>query len=552
MSFKKPVFATTALMFLSLTGMVHAATFVVDRFDDTAAAAACTAAANDCSLRGAIITANASIGVADVITLPAGTYNLSVAATGCDLDFAGTNGDLDITNGDLTINGAGAGTTIIDGGDIDRVFDMPVITTASNVIISAVTIRNGTPQIGTSVCTPGGDGGGARVSQGSLTLNDVVVSGNDAVNGGGIRNSATLTVNRSTISGNRATLNAGGDGGGLSSSGGTSTLVNSTVSGNTATANGGGVASGGGTRLRNVTITANTAGDDGGGLFHTSDSGSINVRNTIIAGNSDTAGGNTPDCGQQFPGGAGVVTSEGFNLIGDDEGCGNFATASGDQVGTLASPIDPLIGPLANNGGPTPTHLPLTGSRAIDLANSAGCFSNDANSGSPLAVDQRSFTRPLDGDRDGGVRCDVGAVEVGCGNGVVETDEGCDDGNTTAGDGCNATCALESCGDGVVQSPEGCDDGNTANGDGCNANCILETCGNGTVDAGEDCDDGNSVNTDACTNACRNGVCGDGFVETGSEQCDDGNTKDGDSCSSTCTNVILLLGDGGCSLIRAH
>jgi cysteine-rich repeat protein len=335
----------------------------------------------------------------------------------------------------------------------------------------------------------------------------------------------------------------------LSNSGGTSTLVNSTVSGNTATANGGGVASGGGTRFRNVTITANTAGDDGGGVLHTSDSGSISFRNTIVAGNTDTAGGNAPDCAQQFPGGAGTLDSEGFNLIGDNEGCTFFNDTTGDQIGTPAAPIDPLVGPLANNGGPTPTHLPLAGSRAIDLANSSGCFSNDANNGSLLTVDQRSFTRPLDGDGDGGVRCDVGAVEVGCGNGVVETTEACDDGNTVAGDGCNA-CVLESCGDGTVQSPEGCDDGNTLDGDGCTANCILETCGNGTVDAGEQCDDGNSVNTDACLNTCRNAVCGDGFVETGDEECDDGNTNDGDGCSANCTDVILLVGDGGCSLIR--
>jgi cysteine-rich repeat protein len=69
-----------------------------------------------------------------------------------------------------------------------------------------------------------------------------------------------------------------------------------------------------------------------------------------------------------------------------------------------------------------------------------------------------------------------------CGNGVMEGDEACDDGNTTDGDGCSSTCTIETpppppapcCGDGHLDAGEECDDGNTVSGDGCSADCHLE------------------------------------------------------------------------------
>ncbi len=161
---------------------------------------------------------------------------------------------------------------------------------------------------------------------------------------------------------------------------------------------------------------------------------------------------------------------------------------------------------------------------------------------------------------------------AGCGNGIVDSSEQCDDGNLVNGDGCSSTCQLEvapscgdgnldpgeqcddsnsdntdaclnncqnaSCGDGYVWAGvEQCDDGNLVNGDGCSSTCQLEVapaCGDGNLDPREQCDDGNQDNTDACLNTCQNASCGDGFVWQGQEQCDDGNTTDGDGCSSTC------------------
>jgi|SRR6185436_2275604 len=80
------------------------------------------------------------------------------------------------------------------------------------------------------------------------------------------------------------------------------------------------------------------------------------------------------------------------------------------------------------------------------------------------------------------------------------------------------------CGDGEVDSDEVCDDGNARDGDGCAADCRSnETCGNGIIDPNEFCDDGNSADNDACLNTCVPALCGDGFVQVGVEDCDDGN-----------------------------
>lgn len=91
-----------------------------------------------------------------------------------------------------------------------------------------------------------------------------------------------------------------------------------------------------------------------------------------------------------------------------------------------------------------------------------------------------------------------------CGNGVLDTDEECDDGNTVNGDGCTAQCKMEPfCGDGILNTGEECDDGNAVNGDGCTTQCRIEPlCGNGILNTGEECDDANTVNGDLCTAQC--------------------------------------------------
>jgi cysteine-rich repeat protein len=120
-----------------------------------------------------------------------------------------------------------------------------------------------------------------------------------------------------------------------------------------------------------------------------------------------------------------------------------------------------------------------------------------------------------------------------CGDGVLDTGEACDDGNTLDGDGCSSVCTR--CGDGAVDPREECDDGNTTAGDGCSPACAFEhACGDGLIDHDEECDDGNTVAGDGCSPICSfEHACGDGYVDHG-EDCDDGNTEDGDGCSPRC------------------
>lgn len=117
----------------------------------------------------------------------------------------------------------------------------------------------------------------------------------------------------------------------------------------------------------------------------------------------------------------------------------------------------------------------------------------------------------------------AGALVPACGDGFVDPDEECDDGNAVDTDACLSTCRFARCGDGVVwQGGEGCDDGNQIEGDACRNNCALPSCGDGVLDQGEECDDGDADDTDDCTSRCFFARCGDGFVHQGVEACDGG------------------------------
>ncbi|MEZ4385148.1 MAG: DUF4215 domain-containing protein [Nannocystaceae bacterium] len=133
----------------------------------------------------------------------------------------------------------------------------------------------------------------------------------------------------------------------------------------------------------------------------------------------------------------------------------------------------------------------------------------------------------------------------GCGDGVVDAGEACDDGaDNGEGMACKGDCTLNVCGDGDNGPEESCDDGNLVDGDGCSAACVEEECGNGIVDVDEGCDDGNAVDDDGCTNACALPSCGDGIVQGGAgEACDDGAENGaGKACKGDCS--LNVCGDG--------
>ena len=441
----------------------------------------CDDGASRCTLRAAIMEANALPG-RNIINLPAGTYNLTIAGIGED---AARTGDLDIA-GHLSITGADRATTIIDGGGKDRVFDIlgPSVSPGevrAEVEIVAVTIQNGNlsdiaggPYQPQPPCTgnAGVDatGGGVRIginstltlaesnvhgnsaglgfgggiyNRGSLTITNSDISGNTAYNGGGIagavnitdstvsENAAcstgggiwggsidisystvkdntagqrgagicncgvgvTLTITNSTVSGNNA---GDGIGGGIINFG-TLTVTNSTVNGNTASRGGGIFNDGAMVTLTNSTVSENVALSGIGGIYNDR-GGSLDVANTSIVDNS--GGGilsdgtvvfinaiiaNIPpgvDCGGGF-------TSLGHNL--DSDGTCNLTQP------TDLSNVDPLLGPLQDNGGTTFTHALLPGSPATDAGDDANCPDPD----------QRGVARPQ------GAACDIGAFEFG-------------------------------------------------------------------------------------------------------------------------------------------
>jgi hypothetical protein len=261
----------------------------------------------------------------------------------------------------------------------------------------------------------GGDGGGIYSDLSTTNVSNSNLSTNSALNnGGGIAstNSSSTTLSSSSLTQNTA----GNNGGGLSNSDGSfARLNNNTLNGNSAGVNGGGLTnqsggtaivsqntfshnmaanSGGGiysqnsdTRLSNSTVTLNwAASGNGTGLFN--EVGTFTATSTIVANNES----NLDIGGSAF-------SSGGNNLIGNGSGASGFTNGvNGDLVGTAATPIDPLLGSLQNNGGSTLTHALLSGSPAINAGSNPDNLQNDQRGS--------GFPRTLDGATD------IGAYEV--------------------------------------------------------------------------------------------------------------------------------------------
>ena len=264
----------------------HAATIAVNTTDDE------LNADGDCSLREAIQAANTDAAVdacpagsgADTIVVPTGTYTLSIPGAGED---ANATGDLDIT-ADLTLSGADAATTIIDGAALDRVFHIVRWRSLGcTVEISGMTIRNGSPD---------GSGGGI-LNQGTLALDSSTVSGNTAPGGGGLFNDywgntypSTSTLTNVTFSGNSASqFSGGGVANGYFSS---ATLTNVMFSGNSAPQSGGGMSNDpySSATLTNVTFTGNSA-FLGGGMSDVYAYTTSTLSNVTFSGNTGGPGG---------------------------------------------------------------------------------------------------------------------------------------------------------------------------------------------------------------------------------------------------------------------
>ena len=291
-------------------------------------------------------------------------------------------GELLITK-DVSIVGPGSKLLTISGNNSRRVFHL---TNNALVNISGLRIASG------YTTDPGA---GLRQDSGDLVLSDCTISGNSASFsfGGGISLLGTVLANRCTFSTNS------GLAGGAVYAGGTFKAINCTMIGNQAAGGAAIFSNGGSLLLTNCTITKNsalqyTSSSYGGGI--SLPSGTAILRNSIVAGNSAYDG--FPDC-------YGAFSSVGFNLIGAINGSTGWG-ALGDQIGTTNSYLNPLLGPLQDNGGQTVSVAPQSGSPAIDQGHSSG-----------ILHDQRGHTRPYTNSTIvssplGGDRADVGAVEL--------------------------------------------------------------------------------------------------------------------------------------------
>ena len=308
------------------------------------------------SLREAILAANASVGVADVINAPAGTYVL--ALTGAPEDAAAT-GDLDVS-GDLTIQGSGAATSLIDGNQADRVFDVR----AGSLSLAGLTVRNGFVTGSMSQA----QGGGIR-SLGPLSLINCVVTGNQArgsdasggtpllgvsAQGGGIwQGGPILTLTGTIVSDNQAmgggatgqTATAGGaQGGGIYQLAGTLILTACSVMNNQAT---------GGTAT-SVTGSASGTNVGGGGIFQAASTlaaSSLTLDTTTVSGNR-AAGGTLIGTDAR-----GILTQGGGLLSVVPVTLRNSAVVNNQAVGTAVQLVSggvasgQFIGGAARGGG---------------------------------------------------------------------------------------------------------------------------------------------------------------------------------------------------------
>ncbi len=446
-------FALVAVSLVSFVSPapVRAATVTATAFFDRADGQCATSGAGECTLREAVIYANAHSGT--TIQLLTGKYLLTIGFIYSPSDY----GSFKIKS-NITIIGQERTSTIIDGSPTTyghyRVFKVSDAVVAH---ISNVTIQNGNGGIYSQGnltiaesdirANQSSSGGGGITNVGVLTITNSSVNDNITYNGdgGAIFNYGTATITNSSI---RANTLYYGLGGGIynssfgSPTGGTLTITGTLVHENTIVGGGGGsgtgIYSGGGANpsisMSSSTISRNMFrnADPSMGVYGQSvyiAGGQATFSNSTVSGSSGDRGNigianyavmslshmtiannvfgivniggnltvehtllkNTGANCSYSPDPPGRITSLGYNLSSDVR-CGIFTNPS-DRTN-----VDPRIGPLADNGGPTPTHALLPDSPAI---NAGGTSANGC-----LATDQRGIARPQ------GTACDIGAYEA--------------------------------------------------------------------------------------------------------------------------------------------
>lgn len=431
---------------IAMAPSAQAATFTVNSNAD-GPVSACDAT---CTLRDATEAAN--------LDATADTVTFAASVTG-EIAIDNVEGYIPLYSA-MTISGPGADVLTIDGGDTDQIFYVaPDIggDVGDPVTISGLTLSNGSDSgnggaIGSRDANltlaadvfrrnySGNDGGAVFAQGGSLTIADSTFSGNSSDDDGGAF-FAYSELTGVTIRGSSFSANTAAAYGGAFYTGGDSvSIANSTIAGNSAVEGAGGIGFStvtGGTRIEDSTISGNVAGDYGGGIYtYNYYDQPIAILNSTISGNSAGDGGGgifrygfdsamTPGTEETFTLSSAIVAGNfaerGPDLVerivepGDEPIDGSFALSSsliGDTAGgatiTQSGPnllnVDPQLGLLANNGGPTQTILPATTSPAIDAGIANG-----------LATDQRGLPRTVKTTftpAPGSDGTDIGAVEL--------------------------------------------------------------------------------------------------------------------------------------------
>ncbi len=376
---------------LGLTAAAQAADYTVDRLDDPGGAGACVLSApNDCSLRQAINDAQSAPNSPTVDRV---------------LFQSGMSGTITLVPGGLTVTdpldivGPGANVLAVSGGDMQRVLDTEQATPGDPLTISGLTLTHGYGS--------GSVGGGGIYSKDTYlkVISSMVshsVSGIADYPGGGIRQkNGELLIRNSTISGN-----SGGNGGGVYASNAAVGLQNATISGNTATGTGGGSGygygggiwldqgSGGSLVSYDSTIAGNHA-HYGGGI--SADQGTNGgIVDTVIADNTATSDLDLRNAGPDpfklaF---SSVESTAGASIV-------DLSPFTGSNV----LGVDPQLGPLGANGGPTETLKPALTSPVVDKGFTIG-FTADQR-GQPRKFDVPDIANATSGDGS-----DIGAVEL--------------------------------------------------------------------------------------------------------------------------------------------
>jgi CSLREA domain-containing protein len=342
--------------------------------------------------------------------------NSTISGNTASADFGGggiaiNSGSATLTNSTISGNTAGAGGGIYNQ---NGTLTLTNSTVSGNTALysggeggggiandsGSATLTNSTVSGNTSLAHFGAGGGGI-LNKDTLTLSDSIVSGNTAEYGGGIQNFASMTLTNSTIISNTVPV---GSGGGIDNENGSVTLTDSTVSVNRASDRGAGIDNENGS----VTLTDSTVSVNLG--FGITNIGTLTLTNSTISGNTapnEFYGAGITNFGTVALTGTILSTNvPGPNCkgpIGEGQGYNlDSGTSCGFSRTTDLTNTDPLLGPLADNGGPTPTMALLPGSPAIDHGDThaTGC----------PATDQRGRPRPDEASDIGA--CDIGAYEA--------------------------------------------------------------------------------------------------------------------------------------------